>query len=56
MFSTSYGLEAFVSTIGLFGILGCVYFPIFPVVFAYEIFYLIWLKIRKDKLNSGKSK
>lgn len=49
MFSTSYGLDAFVSTIAILGILGCTCFPIFPIVFVYEVFYLIWIKFRKDK-------
>jgi len=47
LFTTSYGLDAFLSTIILFGTLGCIYFPIFPVVFNYEIIYLIWRKIGK---------
>lgn len=47
--STYYGLEAFNSTIALLGFAGCTYFPIFPIVFLYEVFYLIWIKVRKNK-------
>lgn len=45
--ATSYGLDAFWGTIIIFGLIGCAYFPIFPIVFIYEIFYLIWIKARK---------
>lgn len=48
--STYYGLEAFNTTIVFFGLLGCICFPpIFPTVFIYELFYLIWIKVRKNK-------
>lgn len=48
IFSTCYGLEAFYNSLVLYGIIGCIYFPIFPIVFIYEIFYLIWIRVRKN--------
>lgn len=45
--STSYGLDAFFGTIVIIGIIGCTDFPVFPVVFIYEMFYLIWNKVSK---------
>lgn len=46
--STYYGLDAFLGVIGIIGFVGCVSFPIFPIVFIYEVFYLIWIKVKKN--------
>lgn len=48
IFSTYYGLEAFYNSLVLYGIIGCIYFPVFPIAFVYEIFYLIWVRVRKN--------
>lgn len=48
-FNTLYGVEAYKTTIVFLGFLGCTYIPIFPVMFIYEIFYLIWSKTKKNK-------
>ena len=48
MFSTYYGLEAFYNSLVIYGIIGCIYFPIFPIVFIYEICYLIWNRARRN--------
>lgn len=54
VFSSYYGLSAFKTTIVFFGLLGCICFPpIFPIAFIYEIFYLIWIKVKK--INTHKS-
>lgn len=49
LFSTSYGLDAFLGAIAIIGFVGCVSFPIFPIVFIYEVFYLIWIKVGKNR-------
>lgn len=48
-FNTLYGVEAYKTTMVILGLIGCTYIPIFPIMIVYEIFYLIWSKIKKSK-------
>lgn len=46
MFSTCYGLDAFMLIVIVYVYMYC---PVFLIAFAYEIFYLVWNKLRKNK-------
>ncbi len=54
IFSTSYGIEAFLDSIFILGLLLCVY-PILPICLIYQIFYLIRHLVKKhnSKNNVG---
>lgn len=52
-FSTTYGFEAFMGTIVIYGIMVSVYFPVLPIVLLYQVIYII-INIIKNKKNKIK--